>query len=106
MGDDLVALGHFHLTEADAATRAPGHGVIAAVHQAPLMALLEEAPDRVVILLRHREVAAPLIGRLLPVLVSVPVHPVTEADRLFGLHLGELVHALFTEPHETVDGGE
>src|SRR5262249_9554567 len=54
--DLLVAFLDLHLAEADAAARAPRHGVEAAVDQAALVALLEEGPDRVVVLLRHREV--------------------------------------------------
>ena len=58
------------------------------------MALLEEAPDRVVVLLRHGEVAARSSGGLAQSSSSVPVHPVAEADRLLGLNAGELVHAV------------
>src|SRR5262249_29887575 len=90
----------------DRAARAPRHRVVAAVDQAALVALLEEAPDGVVVLLRHREIAAPQVGTLLPVLLVVPVHPVAEADRLLGLDLRELIDALLAQLHEAVDAGE
>src|SRR5207245_619265 len=46
VGDVAVALVHFHLADADAAARAPRHGVEPAVNQVALVALLEERPDR------------------------------------------------------------
>ena len=52
------------------------------VEEAALVALLEEAPDGVVVLLRHREVGV------------VPIHPVAQPDRLVGLNRGELEHSL------------
>src|SRR4030095_1649708 len=70
------------------------------------MTLFEEAPDRVVVLLGHGEVAAPLIGRFEPVFIPIPVHPVAEANRLIRLNAGELVHALLTERNEPVDARE
>jgi hypothetical protein len=70
------------------------------------MTLLEEAPDRVVVLLGHGEVAASLIRRFQPVFIPIPVHPVAEANRLFRLNAGELVHALLTERNEPVDARE
>ncbi len=105
--DLLVAFLDLHLAQADAAARAPRHGVVAAVDEAAAVALLEEGPDRVVVLLGHREVRIPLSGRFGPVLVgAVPVHPVAEADRLLRLDAGEPVHALLAELHEAVDAGE
>src|SRR5439155_23544492 len=92
--DELVALVHLHLAQADAAPAAPRHGVVAAVDQAAAVTLLEEAPDRVVVLLRHREVALALVRRPGPVRVgAVPVHPVAEADRLVRLDAGVLIDA-------------
>src|SRR5690606_31216353 len=61
LGDDLV------LGEAGAAARAPGHDVIALVDPAAFVADLQEMPDGVVDLIRHRDVAI------------VPVHEVREA---------------------------
>src|SRR5580765_5367616 len=70
------------------------------------MALLEKRPDCVVVLLRHREIAATLIGRLAPVLFAVPVHPVAEANRLLSLNPGELVYTRLAFIDKLVDGRE
>ena len=106
MGDEPVTLMHFHLTQADAAARTPGHGVVTAIDQVAGVTLLEEAPDRVVVLIGHGEVATPRVRRLLPVHVAVPVHPVTEADRLLRLQPRERIHARFAEVHKAVDAGK
>src|SRR5437899_988656 len=103
MGNNAIALVHLHLTDADAAARAPGHRVVAAIDEPALVALLEKGPDRVVVFLRHREVAAPLVSRLFPVLLAVPIHPVAEANGLLRLNLGELVHAFLAALHELID---
>src|SRR5690349_15728474 len=58
----LVALVHLHLRQARAATRAPGHRVVALVEPAAAVALGEEAPDEVVVLVAEREVAAAGVG--------------------------------------------
>src|SRR5262249_5627984 len=94
---------HLHLAQADGAARAPWHGIITSVDQTALVALLEEAPDGVVVFLRHREIASPLVGRRGPVLVPVPVHPIAEPYRLFGLDFGVLVHTVFAKLDKTVN---
>ena len=67
-----VALGHdFVLRQARTAARAPGHAVSPLVDPTALMAPLQEPPDRVVVLVRHR------------VIRVVPVHPHREPLRLF-----------------------
>src|SRR5262249_27075877 len=101
-----VALVHLHLRQANRAARAPRHGVVSTVDELPVVALLEERPDGVVVLLRHREVAAALVGAFLPVVAAVPVHPVAQADRLLRLPAGKLIDALLAERHEAVDAGE
>ena len=58
----LVALVHLHLGEAGAAARAPRHRVVALVDPAAPVALREEAPDQVVVLVAEREVAAADLG--------------------------------------------
>ena len=58
----LVALVHLHLGQARAAAGAPGHRVVAAVDPAAPVALGEEAPDEVVVLVAEREVAAADVG--------------------------------------------
>ncbi len=71
-----IAFVHFHLADADAAARAPGHRIVTTVDQSARVALLQEAPNRVVVLLRHGEVRLALVGRLGPVGVgAVPIHP-------------------------------
>ena len=84
-GDDFV------LRQAGAAARAPGHRVGAAVEPAVLVAALQEMPDGVVILIRHGVVGV------------VPVHPVAEALRLFGLDRGVLAHPLLALLDEAGD---
>src|SRR5438132_10946330 len=97
---------HLHLADAHAAARAPGHGVIAAIDQAALVTFPQKTPDGVVVLVRHREVAAPLVGRLLPIFIPIPVHPVTEADGLVCLLACKLVDARLARLHKLVDAGE
>ncbi len=58
----LVALVHLHLGEARPAARAPRHRVVALVQPAAAVALGEEAPDEVVVLVAEREVAAARVG--------------------------------------------
>ncbi len=53
------------------------------VDPATVVALLQEMPDRVVVLIGHR------------VIRIVPVHPIAQPDRLIGDPLGELPDALF-----------
>ncbi|HZZ77650.1 MAG TPA: hypothetical protein VFE62_03970 [Gemmataceae bacterium] len=104
MGDHLVALVHLLLADARAAAAAPGHAVVRLVDELALVALLEKRPDRVVVFLRHREVAFAFAGRLAPVGVgAVPVHPLAEADRLLRLATRELVDAVFAFLHKPVD---
>ena len=59
----LVALVHLHLGEAGAAARAPRHRVVALVQPAAPVALGEEAPDEVVVLVAEREVGAADLGQ-------------------------------------------
>src|SRR6185503_8589608 len=58
---DPAALGDLHRREAGTAPEAPRHHVVAAVDIALVETLLEEAPDRVVVLGREREIA-PAVG--------------------------------------------
>ncbi len=93
VGHVLVALVHLVLADARAAAGAPGHAVAADVDEPPVVALLEEGPDRVVVLVRHRVVGV------------VPIHPVTEPDGLLRLDGGELADALLAlldEPGDSV----
>ena len=62
----LVALVHLGLRDAGAAARAPGHRVVALVDPAPPVALGEEPPDQVVVLVAEREVAAAGVGHAQP----------------------------------------
>ena len=55
----LVALVHLVLADAGPAARAPRHRVVALVDPAALVALGEEAPDQVVVLVAEGEVASP-----------------------------------------------
>src|SRR5262249_23594798 len=103
MGDGLIALVHLHLADADAAARAPGHGIEAAIDQAALVTFLEKGPYRVVVFIRHREVALALVRRLLPVFFTIPVHPLTEPLGLLGLSACEVIHACLAKRYEAVD---
>ncbi len=58
----LVALVHLHLADARAAAGAPGHGVEALVQPATLVALGQEPPDEIVVLVREREVGSAQVG--------------------------------------------
>ena len=88
----LVAFGDYLvLREAGAAARTPGHDVPALVKPAAFVAPLEELPDGVVVLVRHRVVRV------------VPVHPVGEPLGLVGDDVREAADALFAEFHELVD---
>ena len=58
----LVALVHLHLAHARAAARAPRHRVVALVQPAALVALGQEAPDEVVVLVGEGEVGAAQLG--------------------------------------------
>src|SRR5262245_51280614 len=94
MGHEHIAFVHFHLADAHGAPWAPRHRVVRLVDQTAVVTLLEEPPDGVIVLLRHREITATLVRRLPPILFAVPVHPHAETDRLLGLPPCELVHAL------------
>ncbi len=59
----LVALVHLGLRDARPAPRAPRHRVVALVDPAAPVALGQEAPDQVVVLVAEREVAAPDVLR-------------------------------------------
>ena len=92
VGDVLVALGDdLVVGDAGAAPGAPGHDVAALVDVSLLVADLEEVPDGVVVLVRHRMIRV------------VPVHPVAEPDRLLGLDVREPPDALLAEIDELVD---
>src|SRR5215510_13888337 len=56
MRHELISLVHLHLAQTDAAAGAPGHGIVTAINQAAVVALLQERPDGVIVLIRHREV--------------------------------------------------
>src|SRR5438552_569962 len=58
----LIALVHLRLRDAGPAAGAPGHRVVALVDPAPPVALGQEAPDQVVVLVAEREVAAARVG--------------------------------------------
>ena len=92
VGDVLVALGDdLVVGDASAAPGAPGHDIAALVDVSLLVADLEEVPDGVVVLVRHRMVRV------------VPVHPVAEPDRLLGLDVREPPDALLAEIDELID---
>src|SRR5207237_9832600 len=55
--EDPATLGDLHLREASAAATAPRHHVVPAIDEAFVEALLEESPNRVVVLGRKGEVA-------------------------------------------------
>ncbi len=63
VGGDAPAFGHFHLREPGAAAAAPGHDVVAAIEEALVVALLEECPDGVIVLIGEGEVAAAVFER-------------------------------------------
>src|SRR5215211_241174 len=88
----LVSLGHdLVLGDARAAARAPRHHVVTLVNPAALVACLQEVPNRVVVLIGHRVVGV------------VPVHPVTEPNRLFGQALGKAPDSLHASLDELGD---
>ena len=92
MGDVLVALrDDLVVGDAGAAPGTPRHDVAALVDVPLLVADLEEVPDGVVVLVRHRVVRV------------VPVHPVAEPDRLLRLDVGESPHALLAQLDELID---
>src|SRR5258708_5131619 len=107
MRNELIPLVHFLLTDASTATSAPGHRVVRLVNQLAFVALLQERPDRVVVLLRHREIRLALPRRLGPVGVgAVPVHPHAEADRLIALSARKGINAILALGHELIDALE
>ena len=61
-----VALVHLHLADAGAAARAPRHRVVALVQPAAPVALGQEAPDEVVVLVAEGEVGAAELGHAQP----------------------------------------
>ena len=85
LGDDLV------VGDACAASGAPRHHVAALVDVPLLMTDLQEVPDGVVVLVRHRMVGI------------VPVHPVAQPDRLLGLDVREPPDSLLAQLDELVD---
>ena len=103
MLDEPIAFLHLHFGDADAATAAPRHHVVAAVDHAAIVALLQEAPDGEIVFLGHREVRLPLVRALGPIFIAaVPVHPEAEADRLFRLHAGKAIDAVLALLHEAI----
>ena len=92
VADLVVALRRdLHVGEPGAAARAPGHHVVALVDEPPLVALLQEGPDRVVVLVAVGEVAV------------LPVHPHAEPLALLGLKRGEGVNPRLAQLHEAID---
>ena len=92
VGQLAVALGRQLLVgEPGPAARAPRHHVVPAVDQPAPMALRQEGPDRVVVLVGVRVVAV------------VPVHPHPEANGLLGDAVRETLHARLAELDEAVD---
>ena len=85
LGDDLV------LGQPGAAAGAPRHHVGALVDPPALVADLQEVPDCVVVLVGHRVVRV------------IPLHPVSQPDRLLRLFGGEPPYALLAELDEPVD---
>ena len=83
VGDLGVTLGlDLHVADAGATARAPRHDVVAAIQPAALVAGLDHPPDRVVDLVRHREVRV------------APVHPLPQAAALLTHDPRELQHAV------------
>ena len=92
MLDLAVSLGRdLHVGEPGSAARAPWHDVVALVDQATCVALGQEGPDRVIVLVGVRVVAV------------LPVHPHPEPLALLGLLRGKSVHARLAQLHEAVD---
>lgn len=80
------------------------HHIVTLIHHPLGVALLQEAPDGVVVRFAHREIRFAVIDGLGPVFFgAVPVHPHAEADALIALNTGKFVHAVFAELHETGD---
>ena len=132
----LATFGHLHLAVGASPAARPRHDIMSAVQLAPLVALLEERPDGLVILGRESEVAPspgglaeagdqlfsgpadlatggsadglrgrlPHVGSQLPQRGGVvPIHPVSQADRLLGLPGREGENPLFAGVGELVD---
>ncbi len=91
VGDVLVALGRLHVADARAAARAPCHDVVAAVQEPAPLALGQESPDRVVVLVAVRVVAV------------LPVHPHPEPFALLGDECRESLDALEAQLDEPID---
>ena len=106
MGDHLVALGHFHLAEADGAAGAEWHAIVGSINQPAIVTFFQEAPDGVVVGLGHGEIAAAVIGWFVPVFWFVPIHPVTEPNTLICLDPGKFVDACLAQIDELIDGSE
>ncbi len=92
VGDDLV------LADGRAASGTPGHHVFALVDPAMLMALLQEAPDLIVILVAECEVGAAQFGqaqlphKLLYRISHRPLWPI-ERDNLVGVFVEQFAQA-------------
>src|SRR5207302_7646177 len=72
-----------HMADARTAARTPRHHVVTAVQPPALVARLDHAPDRVVVLVRHREVRV------------APVHPLAKSNALLADDSRELQNAVF-----------
>ena len=92
MNDFGVAFGcDFMLGHARATSWAPWHDILAFVQPTAFVALLQETPDGVVVLVRLR------------VIRVVPVHEVTESLGLFRDCVCESVYSVFAFLHELAD---
>ena len=70
------------------------------------VAALQEGPDVVVVLVRHCEIAVPVVGRFQPVVATIPIHPVSQTNGLVCLDSGKFIHALLAQIHKLIDAGE
>ena len=91
MGNQSTTFDHLHLRVARPRATRPRHHVGSAIDLATLVAPLEESPDGVVVLVRHREIR---VG---------PVHPIPEPNRLLRLNPGVLSYTLLALFDEAVD---
>ena len=82
LGDDLV------LAYRRPAPGTPGHHIVALVDPPLLMTTLKKSPDRIVVLVRHREVRV------------VPIHPVAQSLGLLSLNVGKVPDAIFARLDE------
>ena len=111
----LVALGGLGLADARPAARAPGHRVVALGQPAASVALREEAPDEIVVLVAEGEVRAAQVGHAQSPddhLDAVRDRPVGSLHGDGGLRVGcqqvaqaaQLVRVVPVHPHAQADG--